>query len=64
MEELLNLNKEYLGTMKLGETTPSYDRELEVDNTYPFDHISENDIYNLAKIYRSSRAVSSSLFCS
>ncbi len=49
MGELLNLNKEYVGTMKLGETTPSYDRELDIDNTYPFEHISENDIYALAK---------------
>jgi tRNA pseudouridine55 synthase len=49
MNELLNLNKEYTGTMKLGETTPSYDRELPVNNYYPIDHITYQDIYNLAK---------------
>lgn len=32
--------KEYTGTFTVGETTPSYDLETEVDKTYPTDHIS------------------------
>ncbi|MDV7186860.1 tRNA pseudouridine(55) synthase TruB [Lutibacter sp. TH_r2] len=33
--------KEYTGEITLGETTPSYDLETEVDKTFPVDHISE-----------------------
>jgi len=33
--------KEYIATIGLGETTPSFDLETEVDNTYPVDHISK-----------------------
>lgn len=33
--------KEYIATIKLGETTPSFDLETEIDGTYPTDHITE-----------------------
>lgn len=32
--------KEYIATLQLGATTPSYDMEKEVDATYPTDHIT------------------------
>jgi tRNA pseudouridine55 synthase len=32
--------KEYIATLKLGSTTPSFDLELPIDNTYPFEHIT------------------------
>lgn len=32
--------KEYVATIALGATTPSYDLETEVDATYPIDHIT------------------------
>jgi tRNA pseudouridine55 synthase len=32
--------KEYTATLKLGETTPSFDLETEVDSTYPTEHIT------------------------
>ena len=32
--------KEYVATMQLGATTPSYDMEKEVDATYPTEHIT------------------------
>lgn len=32
--------KEYIATLKLGETTPSFDLELPVDGTYPTEHIT------------------------
>lgn len=32
--------KEYIATIKLGETTPSFDLETEVDATYPTGHIT------------------------
>jgi len=33
-------DKTYVTTIKLGESTPSFDLETEVDNTAPFEHIS------------------------
>lgn len=39
--ELIGQDKEYIAEIKLGETTPSFDRETEVDNTYPTAHITE-----------------------
>jgi len=39
--EALQLHtKEYTATLQLGATTPSYDMEHEVDNTYPTEHIT------------------------
>jgi tRNA pseudouridine55 synthase len=32
--------KEYIATLKLGETTPSFDLELPVDGTFPTEHIT------------------------
>lgn len=41
--------KEYTGTFTLGATTPSFDLETEVDNTYPTEHISNDKIEEVAK---------------
>ncbi len=32
--------KEYIATLQLGATTPSFDMEHEVDKTYPYEHIT------------------------
>lgn len=40
IETLQNGHKEYVATLKLGATTPSFDLETEVDNTYPTEHIT------------------------
>ncbi len=37
--------KEYTGTFVLGSSTPSYDLETEIDQTYPTEHITENLIH-------------------
>ena len=37
--------KEYTGTITLGGTTPSYDLETEVNETFPTDHITEELIH-------------------
>ncbi|MFD2099851.1 tRNA pseudouridine(55) synthase TruB [Flagellimonas iocasae] len=42
--ELQGQVKEYTGTFTLGGTTPSYDMETEVDQTYPTEHLSEETI--------------------
>ena len=44
-----NLTKTYTGKFKLGETTPSYDAETEVNKSFNYDHIKENDIINLSQ---------------
>jgi len=36
--------KKYTGTFHIGATTPSFDRETEIDHTFPIDHITENAI--------------------
>ena len=41
--------KEYTGTLVLGSTTPSFDLETEINNTFPTDHISEDLIYKTTK---------------
>ena len=41
IEELQSHTKEYIATLKLGATTPSYDRETEEDCSYPTAHITE-----------------------
>lgn len=40
IEEFQYQEKEYVATLKLGETTPSFDLEKEVDATYPTEHIT------------------------
>lgn len=44
IEELQGQVKEYTGTFTLGATTPSYDMETEVDETFSTAHISEEKI--------------------
>lgn len=40
LDEYQGQVKEYTGTFTLGATTPSYDKETEVDATFPTDHIT------------------------
>ena len=44
IEEFQGQVKEYTGTLSLGATTPSYDLETEIDQTFAIDHISEEMI--------------------
>jgi len=41
--------KEYIATIKLGETTPSFDLEMEIDGVYPTDHINEGMVAETLK---------------
>ncbi|WP_299108222.1 tRNA pseudouridine(55) synthase TruB [uncultured Tenacibaculum sp.] len=38
--------KEYTGTITIGATTPSYDLETEINETFPVDHITTDQIHN------------------
>lgn len=40
IDELQAQTKEYVATLRLGATTPSFDLEHEIDATYPTDHIT------------------------
>lgn len=44
-----DLDKEYVATLHLGETTPSFDLETETDGKYPTDHINEELVMNTIK---------------
>ena len=41
IDEFRDLDKEYVATIHLGATTPSYDLETETDENYSTDHITE-----------------------
>ncbi len=41
--------KEYIATLELGATTPSFDLETEIDQTYPTEHITRDLIDNTLK---------------
>jgi len=43
------MDKVYVGQMKLGATTPSFDKETEEDNQFTIDDILENDLLKTAK---------------
>ena len=46
--EFTQMEKEYTGTFVLGATRPSFDKETDIDNTYPTDHLSEELILQSA----------------
>lgn len=46
-----DLPKEYTGTFFIGATTPCYDKEKEVDATYPTEHITEELVLETAKSF-------------
>jgi len=45
IEEYQGQEKEYIGTITLGATTPSYDLETEIDQTFATSHITETHIH-------------------
>lgn len=50
IDEFQYQTKEYVATLKLGETTPSFDLEKEVDGVYPTEHITREEV---AKVLQS-----------
>jgi tRNA pseudouridine55 synthase len=49
IDSLQAQTKEYLATIKLGATTPSFDLETEVDAIFPTDHLSQEKIEQALK---------------
>ena len=57
IDELQAHTKEYVATIALGATTPSYDLETEIDATYSTEHITREMVEEvLKKIHWSHRA--------
>lgn len=52
IEELQYGVKEYVATLQLGATTPSFDREHPVDATYPTEHITKRLIIDALKKFK------------
>lgn len=44
IDEFRDLDKEYIASVHLGATTPSFDLETEIDSNFPSDHITEEMI--------------------
>lgn len=44
IEEIQNGNKEYVATIRLGATTPSFDLETAIDKEYPWEHITREKV--------------------
>lgn len=51
IDEFQAQEKEYTGTMVLGATTPSYDLETEVDQTFDISSISEEQLRQTCKMF-------------
>ena len=51
INELMGLEKEYTGTFFIGATTPCYDLEKPIDNTFPINHITDEVLLLTAKSF-------------
>lgn len=49
IEEFMGQEKEYVATIKLGETTPSFDLETAVDGVFPFEHVTQTQVESVIK---------------
>ena len=52
IEQLMNHDKEYVATLQLGATTPSFDLEHPVDKTYPTEHINRKLIEQIIPTFK------------
>lgn len=51
IHEFQGQEKEYTGTITLGATTPSYDLETEINETFAFDHINEEQVHKATRSF-------------
>ena len=52
ISKYMEFEKEYIATLMLGATTPCFDLEKPVDNTYPFEHITQELVENTLMKYK------------
>jgi len=51
VESYLKDDKEYVATFRLGQTTPSFDMETQMDQEYPIEHITDEMVTKVAKSF-------------
>jgi len=51
IEQFQTLEKEYTGIFKIGQTTPSFDLETNIDNSFATAHITNEIIFQVAKSF-------------
>jgi len=51
IEEFRDKNKEYITTIRLGQTTPSFDLETNVDKEYPCEHVTNEMVEDKLKAF-------------
>jgi len=51
IQEFQDQDKEYTGTFFIGATTPSFDKETEIDKHYDISHITADSIRDAAKLF-------------
>ena len=54
IEEFQYHTKEYIATLQLGATTPSYDLEKEIDATYPTEHITREMVEEVLQQFKAT----------
>ncbi len=52
IQQFQDAEKEYIAEIKLGETTPSYDLETNVDQTFPVEHINRNSVVSVLESFK------------
>src|SRR6056297_2997534 len=52
IESFVGLEKEYTAEIIIGATTPSYDLETEIENTFPYQHISQDQLKSVLDNFR------------
>jgi len=51
IDQIQAQEKEYTGTFRLGQTTPSFDLETPVDASFPYEHLTEAEIQAAAQTF-------------
>jgi tRNA pseudouridine55 synthase len=51
IEQIQAQEKEYTGTFTIGQTTPSYDLETEIDQTCDYTHLTPDDLHAATKAF-------------
>ncbi|MCM1319890.1 MAG: tRNA pseudouridine(55) synthase TruB [Muribaculaceae bacterium] len=52
IDELQAGRKEYIATIRLGATTPSYDLEKQIDALYPYEHITRERVLDVLEHFK------------
>lgn len=62
LEQFQELEKEYIADIRFGSTTPSFDLETEIDNSYPSDHLDRFKIISALEGFKGAQMQEPPLF--